>query len=112
MIPSACTSDLERPIQPANPLPACLPSPPLAPSTSAASPPLSPTGAALCGHSSHTQVQPYVDSANDAATGALWPLVRRARLLGPWGRHIGSAVLVDAPGVQDDNSARDRLVSG
>ena len=58
------------------------------------------------------QIQPYVDSANDTTAGAMWPLVRRARLTGPWGRHIGSAVLVDAPGVQDDNSARDRLVRG
>ena len=56
------------------------------------------------------QIQPYVDSANETSAGAVWPLVRRVRLTGPWSHHIGSSVLVDAPGVQDDNSARDRLV--
>lgn len=47
-----------------------------------------------------TAVGPYVDSSDDGAAGALWPLVRRVVLRGPWAAHIGGAVLVDAPGVQ------------
>ena len=27
---------------------------------------------------------PFVDSSNDAAAGALWPLVKRVRVAGPW----------------------------
>lgn len=58
----------------------------------------------------HTAVKPYVDSANQGSTGALWPLVQRVVLRGPWESHIGSSVLVDAPGVQDENSSRGEMV--
>ena len=51
----------------------------------------------------------YVDSTNELAEGALWPLVKRVQLLGPWPVLASGAVLVDAPGVQDDNSARDQV---
>ena len=50
-----------------------------------------------------------MDSTNELAEGALWPLVKRVQLLGPWPVLASGAVLVDAPGVQDDNSARDQV---
>jgi hypothetical protein len=55
------------------------------------------------------QVEKYVDSTNEVSEGALWPLVKRVQLRGPWECLASGAVLVDAPGVQDDNSARDQV---
>jgi len=52
----------------------------------------------------------YVDSSNHSADGALWPLVQRVALYGPWALLIGGLKLVDAPGTHDDNAARDRIV--
>lgn len=48
----------------------------------------------------------------DASAASLWPLVKKIVLSGPWevlgcGRGV---VLVDAPGIGDDNSARDARV--
>jgi hypothetical protein len=48
----------------------------------------------------HAAVRPFVDSADEGAEGALWPLVKRVVLRGPWAQHIGRTCLVDAPGVQ------------
>ena len=56
------------------------------------------------------QAEQYVDSSASSDEGALWPLVRRVRLSGPWAVLAGGAVLVDAPGLRDDNSARDAVV--
>ena len=65
----------------------------------------------------HAQIAPFVDStagggcgATGATGGQLWPLVRRVRCAGPWALLACGACLVDAPGVQDDNSARDKVV--
>lgn len=60
----------------------------------------------------HNLVKPFVDSADTGTAGALWPLVRRVVLRGPWAQHIGDCVLVDAPGVQDENSSRGDMVRG
>ena len=51
----------------------------------------------------------YVDSSN-SADGALWPLVKRVTISGPWELLMGGLRLVDAPGTHDDNAARDRVV--
>jgi len=60
--------------------------------------------------------RPYMDSADDAATGALWPLVRRVVLRGPFAVCAPSELcpsglrLSDAPGLHDDNAARDGVL--
>jgi hypothetical protein len=59
----------------------------------------------------HLLILPYVDSTNELSKGALWPLVRRVQVFGPWSEYIGSTILIDAPGIQDDNSARDKVVT-
>jgi hypothetical protein len=59
----------------------------------------------------HDALAPFVDSAADGTTGRqLWPLVKRVRVAGPWAALAGGACLVDAPGVNDDNSCRDGIV--
>jgi len=40
----------------------------------------------------------------------MWPLVRRVVVRGPWTQLIGRTVLVDAPGAQDENSSRGKMV--
>jgi hypothetical protein len=42
----------------------------------------------------HGAVEPYVDSSNESDGTALWPLVRRVRMRGPWGALAGGVVLV------------------
>jgi hypothetical protein len=51
-----------------------------------------------------------VDSVNDGSEGSLWPTVRRVLLRGPWQVLRHGVRLVDAPGLADDNSARDAVV--
>jgi hypothetical protein len=83
----------------------------------------------------HSLLAPFVDSANGgengnngaasgdgsdggpsssgySVPGALWPLVGRVRVFGPWAVLAGGARLVDSPGLADDNSARDQVVKG
>jgi hypothetical protein len=56
-------------------------------------------------------VEAYVDSSNEAGAMSFWPLVRRVRMSGrSWNLLKSGCVLVDAPGVNDDNSARDGIV--
>lgn len=56
-------------------------------------------------------VERYVDSSNEVEEESYWPLVRRVRMYGrAWTLLKTGGVLVDAPGVNDDNSARDGLV--
>ena len=55
-------------------------------------------------------ISPFVDSSDDLRGAAWWPIVRKAVLQGPWECLSGGVVLVDAPGVRDDNSARDAVV--
>jgi GTPase SAR1 family protein len=69
------------------------------------------------------QLLPFVDSTSEtipssltqdihATTGtlALWPLVKRVRLYGPWDCLMSGLRLVDAPGVHDDNTTRGNIV--
>ena len=51
-----------------------------------------------------------VDSVNDGSEGSLWPIVKRVLLRGPWNVLSLGVRLVDAPGLADDNSARDAVV--
>jgi len=51
-----------------------------------------------------------VDSVNDGSEGSLWPIVKRVVLRGPWHVLSHGVRLVDAPGLADDNSARDAVV--
>lgn len=52
----------------------------------------------------------YIDSANDTDSGAMWPLVKRVTLRGPWGALACGATLIDAPGLHDSNTARGDVV--
>ena len=63
------------------------------------------SGSALC-----EQYSSVVDSVNDASQGSLWPIVKRVLLRGPWPVLSSGVRLVDAPGLADDNSARDAVV--
>ena len=62
--------------------------------------------------------RPYMDSADEASDGALWPLVQRVRLRGPFAVCApsllapGGVRLLDAPGLHDDNAARDGVLRG
>ena len=64
------------------------------------------------------RTRPYMDSADEAHDGALWPLVRRVFLRGPFAVCAPSALcvggirLLDAPGLHDDNAARDGVLRG
>ena len=52
------------------------------------------------------KVERYMDSLRDVTGGSYWPLVRQVRLYSRgWDTLKTGAVLVDAPGVHDDNSA-------
>ena len=53
----------------------------------------------------------YMDSVKDVSGGSYWPLVKQVRMYSrKWETLKTGAVLVDAPGVHDDNSARDAVV--
>ena len=52
----------------------------------------------------------YVDSSNNEGDGALWPVVQRVWIAGPWELLLGGLKLIDAPGTHDSNAARDRVV--
>jgi hypothetical protein len=52
----------------------------------------------------------FVDSSNAAGAASLWPLVARVVVAGPWEVLAHGLRLVDAPGLADDNSARDAAV--
>lgn len=56
------------------------------------------------------KIEVYADSSNQKTDIAYWPLVKRIRMKGPWEVLKSGSVLVDAPGVRDDNSARDQIV--
>ena len=53
-----------------------------------------------------------MDSANDVSAGQYWPIVKRVKAKGKWDVLQSGAVFVDAPGVNDDNSSRDKVVKG
>ena len=55
-------------------------------------------------------VQPYVDSSDEAEGGALWPLVQRVTLLGPFSLLSCGLRLYDVPGTHDENAARERVM--
>ena len=53
----------------------------------------------------------YMDSTDEVVGGCYWPIVKRVRMFSRrWSVLSTGAVLVDAPGVHDDNSARDAVV--
>ena len=52
-------------------------------------------------------VQPYVDSSDEADGGALWPLVQRVTLFGPFSLLSAGLRLYDVPGTHDENQARE-----
>ena len=57
------------------------------------------------------KLERYMDSANQAAGGQLWPLVKQAKIRSrKWDLLKTGCVLVDAPGVNDSNSTRDAIV--
>lgn len=51
-------------------------------------------------------IEKYADSTNTKTELAYWPIVKRICIKGPWECLKSGAVLVDAPGIRDDNSAR------
>ena len=51
-------------------------------------------------------VRPYVDSSDDADGGALWPVVQRVTLHGPFSLLSTGLRLYDVPGTHDENAAR------
>ena len=57
------------------------------------------------------KLERYMDSANDVTNGQYWPLVKRCKVLGRWDVLKSGAQFVDAPGVNDDNSSRDKMVA-
>ena len=57
------------------------------------------------------KLERYMDSENDASQGQFWPLVKRVRMTSRnWQLLKTGGKLVDAPGVRDDNNARDKIV--
>ena len=56
------------------------------------------------------KLERYMDSANEVSAGQFWPIVKRCRARGRWDVLQSGAVFVDAPGVNDDNSSRDKVV--
>eukprot|EP00301_Raphidiophrys_heterophryoidea_P005572 c12327_g1_i3.p1 GENE.c12327_g1_i3~~c12327_g1_i3.p1 ORF type:complete len:851 (-),score=232.50 c12327_g1_i3:423-2975(-) len=56
------------------------------------------------------QLNKYVDSANEISAGSCWPIVKRVRLFSQWDILRSGTILVDAPGLNDDNSSRDKIV--
>ncbi len=57
------------------------------------------------------KLERYMDSENDASQGHFWPLVKRVRMTSRnWQLLKTGGKLVDAPGVRDDNTARDKIV--
>ena len=56
------------------------------------------------------KVAPYIDSANQVDHGAMWPLVKRVTLKGPWAALACGATLIDAPGLHDSNTTRAAVV--
>lgn len=56
-------------------------------------------------------VERYTIAPENATAGAFWPLVRLVRLRSRrWTSLRAGTVLVDAPGLHDDNAARDAVV--
>ena len=51
-----------------------------------------------------------MDSENEVFEGQFWPLVKRVRMTSRnWSLLKTGGKLVDAPGVRDDNNARDKV---
>ena len=67
----------------------------------------------LCADSSEqlsTQLKEQIDSENETAHGAKWPLIKVVKMSGPWAALSAGVRLVDAPGLHDDNTARANVV--
>ena len=52
----------------------------------------------------------FMDSSNLLSDGACWPIVKKVRAYGRWPVLKSGAVLVDAPGTHDSDSARGAVV--
>ena len=56
------------------------------------------------------KLERYMDSENEVFEGQFWPLVKRVRMTSRnWSLLKTGGKLVDAPGVRDDNNARDKV---
>ena len=56
------------------------------------------------------KLEHYMDSENQVSEGQFWPLVKRVRMTSRnWSLLKTGGKLVDAPGVRDDNNARDKV---
>lgn len=55
-------------------------------------------------------IERYVESTDSGLS--LWPIIKKVTIYGPWEILRSGAVLVDSPGVQDDNRARAAVVEG
>ena len=56
------------------------------------------------------QVRPFVDSPEDGDGAAWWPLVERVSLRGPFAPLSSGVRVIDAPGLHDENEARNAAV--
>jgi GTPase SAR1 family protein len=57
------------------------------------------------------KLERFMDSENDVTQGQFWPLVKRVKMTSRnWSLLKTGGKLVDAPGVRDDNAARDKVV--
>jgi len=62
-------------------------------------------------HDFRRKVERFTDSSDSASAGAYWPLVQQVRLWSKkWKSLSAGTVLVDAPGLNDNNAARDAVV--
>jgi hypothetical protein len=71
---------------------------------------LAPSGETGMGDGLAALVKPYVDSPDDADSGALWLLVKQVSLRGPFGVIVGGVRLCDVPGLHDINAARNGVM--
>ena len=58
------------------------------------------------------RLERFLDSSNDVTAGQYWPIVKRCKARGRWDVLQSGCTFVDAPGVNDDNSSRDKVVKG
>lgn len=58
------------------------------------------------------QLEEYAVSSDATYGESFWPVVKKIRIFGRWPVPKSGCILVDAPGIRDDNSARDGIVRG
>lgn len=62
-------------------------------------------------HDVSRRIERFLATSINRRSAAVWPLVKSARIYGPWKMLSAGMVLVDLPGLQDANSARNQVVS-